>query len=229
MVTKITSNGEKNLMDWVVIAAGEMRNQRFWEGFLKSSEKPRFPILCADAGWQHCQKLALTPQTCVGDMDSCKDLPSHIDRLEFPSRKEQSDTQLAIATAFKRGAKQVWLLGGSGSRLDHTQANLKLLSLYPQKLTMLDGDYEITAIRGHHEFVANLGETVSLLPAGNESVTLTTQGLEFALHASQLRHDSHGLSNIVNQTKVRIEVHDGMVMLWRIWEPYSNRLQLVTS
>jgi thiamine pyrophosphokinase len=209
-------------MHWFVIAAGEMRCQAYWQSCLNHNP----PILCADAGLKHCEKLGIQPRALIGDFDSYPNPKQPIESIILNKDKEESDSQAAIELAFNRGAAAVTLLGGAGTRLDHSLANFNLLALYPGKLTMADGDYEALAIQKQHQFESELNATCSLLPFGMTPTIVTTQGLRFGLDREQLRPDSHGLSNQVIARSVKITVHSGMLILIRVWEPYSNRQPL---
>ncbi len=204
---------------WAVIAAGEMRCRPFWQRLLRQAES----ILCADAGLRHCRELGVQPDLLVGDLDSLGEVPQEIPCLCFDSDKEASDSQLAIEAAFDRGAERVFLLGGHGSRLDHSFANLSLLRRYPGRLFMVDGDYELVVITNSYEFQAELGHTCSLMPVAGPGAQVTTKGLRFGLQDEELRTDSHGLSNEVTEPVVRIQVHRGAVVLFQTWEPFSDR------
>lgn len=212
-------------MDWIVVAAGEMRTPAFWRRLLQQHQGP---IICADNGLAHCLSCEVRPQLIVGDFDSLRGPRHGIAEMPFPAEKEESDSQLAVAEAFRGGAERVLLLGGTGSRLDHAFANFKLLHLHPQRLVMLDGDYEAVAVNAEYRFTGNINDCCSLFPYGSEAAVVSTQGLHYPLQRTTLRPDSHGLSNKLSHTQVTIDVHHGAVTLFKIWEPLSDR-QLLKS
>jgi len=52
-----------------------------------------------------------------------------VEILKFPAEKDMTDTELAVNTAIDRGYKNIVIIGGTGTRLDHTLSNIFLLKL----------------------------------------------------------------------------------------------------
>jgi thiamine pyrophosphokinase len=198
-------------MDAWVVAAGEVRIDRFWRASLKKAEL----IIAADSGWHHLEQMGFQADLLVGDLDSIRGTPEGVEVLSFQSDKDKSDTQLAIEIAFERGAERVWVLGAIGGRLDHTIANMKLLSLFPERLFLIDGDFESVAVRTNFSFSAGSGEVISLFCLACDQAIVSASGLRYPLTKQILRSDSHGLSNVAVDHQVTIQVHRGMVQLVR--------------
>ncbi len=85
---------------------------------------PDFVIAC-DRGWQHAERLGITPDLIVGDFDSaaapCAAAP--IERL--PTRKDDTDTMYAARRAVALGRRNIAICCAFGGRLDHTLANIQ--------------------------------------------------------------------------------------------------------
>lgn len=207
-------------MHIVVVAAGEMRQPNYWQQRLKTAAR----IICADGGLSHCQKLGVEPHLLMGDLDSYSGAPPpNLKVIRLDIDKDLSDSEAAITHAFTMGATSVELLGGtSGSRLDHTLANFKLLSRYPDKLSMTDGDFTAQVITQQHSFAAQPDEICTLLPSGDQAVCLSTQGLHFALDHGWLQPSSQGLSNRPTAAHVQINMHHGAVLLLRHFSPHAS-------
>lgn len=47
--------------------------------------------------------------------------------LQVPAEKDLTDTQIAVETALARGADEIILIGGLGSRMDHSLSTLAIL------------------------------------------------------------------------------------------------------
>ena len=86
-------------------------------------ESPTFIIAC-DRGWRHAERMGLTPDLVVGDFDSAPP-PSHLPWERVPTRKDDTDTMLAVKEALKRGYRHLALLCAFGGRLDHSLANIQ--------------------------------------------------------------------------------------------------------
>lgn len=85
--------------------------------------------VAADGGMRHAGPLGLTPELWVGDFDSTPDELTaewaDVPRLAFPEGKNQTDGELAIGEALKRGARDIVLAGAlGGPRSDHALFHL---------------------------------------------------------------------------------------------------------
>ncbi|PBB88600.1 thiamine diphosphokinase [Mesorhizobium sp. WSM3876] len=88
-------------------------------------------LIAADAGIGHARMLGLVPELWVGDFDSVPaDLPDDlaaVPRKIFPTEKDMTDGELAIAEALQRGATSLVLAGAfGGKRADHAFLHLAL-------------------------------------------------------------------------------------------------------
>lgn len=111
----------------------------------------------ADIGAYILAKHEVKFDLALGDFDSVT--PFELDSikrfarelLEYPIKKNATDTYLAVEEAFKRGYDDITIYGGIGKRIDHTLANIMLLKLGDIKIVtdtevmyMVDpGTYEI--------------------------------------------------------------------------------------
>lgn len=100
-------------------------------------------IICLDGGWDIAKKENITPDLIMGDMDSLlSELPENVSTERFPPEKDYTDLELALKKAIELTTNNVMIIGGIGGRLDHTMANIQLLSQYTDyfdSLIMLDG------------------------------------------------------------------------------------------
>ncbi|PBB37171.1 thiamine diphosphokinase [Mesorhizobium sp. WSM3868] len=88
-------------------------------------------IIAADAGIGHADMFGLLPELWVGDFDSVPaSLPENlaaVPRKIFPTEKDMTDGELAIAEALARGATSLVLAGAfGGKRADHAFLHLAL-------------------------------------------------------------------------------------------------------
>ena len=87
-------------------------------------------IIAADSGYRNAEALKLHVDILVGDMDSLKHCPTGIPDMEIirlPEEKDVTDTQAAVEIAIDRGADGIYIIGGIGSRLDHTLSSIGVL------------------------------------------------------------------------------------------------------
>ena len=94
------------------------------------TEHPKGDDLCiaADAGYRNAQALGERINILIGDFDSLGAIPEgDMEVLQVPAEKDLTDTQIAVETALARGADEIILIGGLGSRMDHSLSTLAIL------------------------------------------------------------------------------------------------------
>lgn len=94
------------------------------------TEHPKGDDLCiaADAGYRNAQALGERVNILIGDFDSLGAIPEgDMEVLQVPAEKDLTDTQIAVETALARGADEIILIGGLGSRMDHSLSTLAIL------------------------------------------------------------------------------------------------------
>jgi thiamine pyrophosphokinase len=87
-------------------------------------------VIAADAGMNHAKTLGLTPELWVGDFDSVTDEIadeySDVPQDRYPQEKDNTDGELAVAEAVRRGATSLVLAGAFGGRADHAFLHVSL-------------------------------------------------------------------------------------------------------
>jgi thiamine pyrophosphokinase len=88
-------------------------------------------IIAADGGMRHSAALGVVPELWVGDFDSVPAaLPAElaaVERRRFPSDKDRTDGELAVAEALAQGATSLVLAGAfGGTRADHALLHLAM-------------------------------------------------------------------------------------------------------
>ncbi|MBO4838938.1 MAG: thiamine diphosphokinase [Lachnospiraceae bacterium] len=87
------------------------------------TERPACVIAC-DIGWRYAERLGLAADLAVGDFDSAP-APEGMPVKRVPSRKDDTDTMLAVKEALAAGYRDIVILCAFGGRLDHTLANIQ--------------------------------------------------------------------------------------------------------
>ena len=204
----------------VIFSNGEIKHPALDRSHLQPEDK----IYAADGGLHHILAFDLLPDLVVGDLDSIENgilrrLESKaIEILQHPTRKDETDLELALKTAVERGADQILILGGLGGRWDQTIANV-LLSTIPAldacQVTFIDGLQELRLLRpGKHTIQGNPGETVSLIPLGGDATGIETHGLEYGLHQEGLTFGAtRGVSNVLSGDQAKLSFETGNLLL----------------
>jgi thiamine pyrophosphokinase len=176
-----------------------------------------------DGGAGNALALGLEPGVVIGDMDSIEaELRGHLERegclfVEHPSRKDETDSELAVKYALSEGATELLILAALGGRIDHTLANVMLLAipeLSSASARMIDGDQELLLLRDEIQIEGRPGDTISLLPLGGDVVGIRTEGLEYPLTDEPLEFGtSRGVSNVLVGPRAKVEVEEGLLLM----------------
>jgi len=176
-------------------------------------------IIAADSGYAHAIAMGFVPNELVGDMDSITavDLTdardSNILISQFPTDKDLTDTEIAIASALARQSTHITVVSGGGDRFDHVLGMVHSLasSALTVDTTLLIGTARVSYATYTKEFriTTQPGDTISLIPIGG-AATVTTTGLQWELdHDTLQSFSSRGVSNIATGESVSISVTDG--------------------
>lgn len=85
-------------------------------------------IICADSGYLKCKKIGVKPDLIIGDFDSSYPPNEDCEIITLQVRKNDSDTFHCVKVAAERGYRDITVLGGIGSRVDHTYSNILSLN-----------------------------------------------------------------------------------------------------
>lgn len=85
--------------------------------------------IAADSGYHNASRLGQRVDILIGDRDSigAVNLPGDIEIIELEPEKDLTDTQAAVELAVSRGVEDLTIIGGIGTRLDHTVSNMYIL------------------------------------------------------------------------------------------------------
>ncbi len=180
-------------------------------------------IIAADGGATHLKQMDMAPHVIIGDMDSihpdtrCFFEKKFIPIIPHPSRKNQTDTELCIEFAIKKGVTAITMLGMTGSRLDHTLANiflLRRLCALGIKSRIIDANNEIYLVTDHLKLTGKKGDLLSVLPISDKVTGLTLRGLEYPLENAVISMGSSlGISNYFKKKQVNISVSAGVLLV----------------
>jgi thiamine pyrophosphokinase len=137
-----------------------------------------------------------------------------IERQQFPSEKDCTDTELA-----KKGADEAIILGALGDRPDHSLANIFLMVGFKKlglEVKLADGNWEMFLIDGPVEIHGKKGDILSLIPISSEACGVETQSLYYPLKGETLfMGPARGISNIFLEDTVRIGIKHGLLLAVR--------------
>ncbi len=208
----------------VVITNGYVQDHDFYRAIVAPSDF----IVCANGGARLAMALGLRPQVVIGDLDSIDDsLQTKLQEegchlIVHPSRKDETDTELAIKYALTQGAQEIVILAALGGRLDHALANVLLLAmpdLEGVKASIVDERQEVVMVREELTIEGQVGDLVSLLPLTGDVTGIYTEGLEYALRDGSLRLGlARGISNVMTAPKAKVRVGHNLLLAIHVRE-----------
>ncbi len=215
------TEGEQVNCVWVLAASP------VWSGPIAVDWLPRADrVVAANGGTGLAAQLGLQPDLVVGDLDSSD--PALVAKLEADrvevrrykhNTKSETDTELAVLAALEYRPQKIVVLGGTGGRLDHTLANIFLLSnpmLARVDIRVVEGRQEVFLAKSGEWNVlgAEQGDTVTLLPLGGDARGVRTGELEYPLFDETLSAgSSRGVSNVAVSTGARVWLESGNLLV----------------
>lgn len=203
----------------VLIVTGGERPEKL---LLKEKASSASMIIAADRGAEYCLNAGILPDMVVGDMDSLpvgvqdELISKGIEIRRFDCRKDMTDTQIAVDTAIGKGADEIEILAGTGSRFDHSLANVYLLFRAMKQgieAKIITGVNEIFLIEKNSVIMNEAGVIVSFLPLGYYAKGITLKGFEY--EADNIDMDMSfpvGVSNVICSDSAEVIVKDGILI-----------------
>ena len=211
-------------MNALIVADGDMPTRATLDRLLAKSGPDL--VVAADGGALKAVLLGYAPHVVVGDADS---LPAEAAQrlseggaevIVHPASKDESDTELALREAVRRGAATLLVVGAfGGARLEHTIANLLLLclpDLRGRDVRMADGASVVRLLDGSDSLTVEgaPGDLVSLLPLTPRVEGVTTSGLAYPLSGEALdQGPARGLSNVMTGSKAAVSASVGRLLV----------------
>ena len=204
----------------IIVANGRMEAPTNLSSYIKASDF----IIAADGGVHHCITLGIQPNLIIGDLDSTSldELSAFRDAgveiIHYPTRKDETDLELALTYAKVHGVTQVIILAGLGGRWDMTIANILMIShpLYAMmNIRLLDGTQELFSLRaGERSAIhGDPGDILSLIPLVGDVSGVITEGLEYPLNDETLQFGtSRGVSNVLVMDQAFIFIKQGLLL-----------------
>ena len=177
-------------------------------------------VIAADSGYDNAKVLGETPSILLGDMDSIKDLniPEKTETLKVPAEKDFTDTQLAVDTALKKGAREIVIIGGLDGRLDHTLSNLAILEdLYKKGIFahITNGYNRVRFIESTSTLIPKSGfKYLGLLCLTEKAKGVSVEGCKYPIKNAKLeRTFQFAISNEITGNCALISVRKGSLYI----------------
>lgn len=181
-------------------------------------------IIGVDKGLEYLYELELIPNMIIGDFDSANkqvieyyNKNSKAEFRNFVSEKDETDTHLAVLEAIKVGSSEIDIIGGIGSRIDHTLANIHILMIPVKEginCRLINKNNIIRLINSSVSIEKNNYKYISLIPLTSEVEGITTNGLKYELNNYNMNKGiSIGVSNEFIQNVAHISIRKGILIV----------------
>lgn len=181
-------------------------------------------VICADGGLEKVEYLKLNPNIIIGDLDSVdklvlkKYLDMNIELIKYPAEKNFTDMELAIEHAVEKGFIDIVLIGASGSRLDHTMANIMLIERYYKigiNIKIIDNNNYVQIVTKDMEIINKKNCYVSIVPITNSIEGITLIGFKYPLNDVNVKRGSTlCISNQITNEIGRIILQSGTALVF---------------
>ncbi len=202
----------------IIIANGDSPKRGIVKYLLKNGVEI---IIAADGGANSAYKLGLVPNYIIGDFDSIKPIVKEYfsDKSEIIkyNRQDDTDVEKALKFAIEKRFETVYLLGGTGDRMDHSICNLGIVLKYYDRIRiiLLHGRTILHPYSKDVTLSTIPNETISLY-AFNNITTITSEGLKYPLRNTTLCFgDSESTSNMALGNEVELKIKDGIIFVIR--------------
>lgn len=206
-----------------LIVTGGQANEKLIRNIINNEKFDN--IIASDRGLEIICKCSIKPNYIIGDFDSvCKNTlkeyenNSNIKIIRLNPEKDFTDTHMALKLAIEIKSDEIIIIGATGTRLDHTIANINILK------ETLDNNIECKLINEKNEIKLIDKKTtiikdkefryVSIIPLTTtvEGVTLT--GFKYKLNNAKLKiGESIGISNEQIEDKAMIDIKNGILIV----------------
>lgn len=206
-------------MTAVIVCSGSVIDYSFHQKYFKNPGL----VICVDGGAKHIRKLGLIPDVLIGDLDSItKEDFQYLSQLnvkvvKYPREKDMTDTEIAVNFALESGCTEIIIMGGIGTRLDHSLGNILLMRKLLDKginCVIVNEHNEITLVKDKISILREEGFKLSLLPLTDIVEGIKTKGLYYELDYEDLEIGStRGISNEFNADEAEISIRSGILMV----------------
>ena len=183
-------------------------------------------VIGVDSGLSFLHNNGIAPTHIVGDFDSVSSelieyykTETKVPIREFQPEKDATDTEIAIRLLIELGVEKLWILGGTGSRLDHVMSNIQILKIALDrgvKAYLLDECNRISLwdreIRLTEE--ESFGTYFSIFPFDGSIESVSIEGAKYPLdHYLLTPYESRCVSNERMEGEVKITFPKGTIIL----------------
>jgi thiamine pyrophosphokinase len=219
----------ENMTDAIIVSGGSGSTQLL-KHFLDSYNNDLI-LIAADRGLSYLTDIGVIPDYIVGDFDSAgEELLKYAMKLESDGVskltrlnpiKDDTDTESALNIAFRECDGDIYILFGTGNRLDHVISNIQILKqglIHNRNVYLIDSNNKIRVIDPRHpitiEKSKQYGDFISVFPLSGTVTGLNLDGFCYPLKNAVLESGiSLGQSNEISSDHGSISVSSGELIV----------------
>ncbi|HHY77379.1 MAG TPA: thiamine diphosphokinase [Clostridiales bacterium] len=205
-------------MKTAIICNGNITDYEYVIEIIKKTDY----VICADGGTRHAFKMGIIPDLIIGDFDSSdNEYTEYFENKgvkveKYPIEKDKTDSHICVLKAMDF-SKEIVLIGATGSRVDHSLANISLLKLGIDrgiKIYIADKQNEIYLINDEISIKGHLGEFFSLFSLSEKVEGISISGAKYTLENQTIQMgDTLGISNEFKDDIVKIKIKKGYLLV----------------
>lgn len=206
-------------MKALIIASGTINNYNLLNSLVQENNF----ILCADGGLNHLIKINIIPNLVLGDLDSISKegleyiKNNNIEVAKFPVMKDETDTHLALNYLIEKKYSEITIMGGIGTRIDHTLGNIYLLkSLIDKDIkgTIINENNIIHLVEKSIKLNKKNGYYTSIIPITTNGIDISISGFLYPLVNDHIDFGStRGISNKIISDFGIITIKNGQALI----------------
>lgn len=187
-------------------------------GYITIKPKSTDYVICADGGYRHTRAIGIQADAVIGDFDS-SDKPENEFVVEYPSKKDDTDTMLAVKTGLAAGYKRFKIYGALGGRFDHSVANISALfylNMHDASGELIDEKNIVYSLCGESGITIpkRSGFKISLLPFSDRVTGVSVENLVYPLNDAVLTNSFPlGVSNEFAGLSAKISIKSGSMII----------------
>lgn len=183
-------------------------------------------IIGVDSGLSFLYDNQILPTHIVGDFDSVNPkviayykTETKVPIREFQPEKDATDTEIALRLLIELGVDKLWILGGTGSRLDHVMSNIQILKIalnHGIKAWLMDECNRISLCEKEIRLTKeeSFGTYFSIFPFDGSVEDVSIEGAKYPLEHYRLTpYESRCVSNELLDGETRITFSKGTIIL----------------
>jgi len=216
----------------IVIIGGGSINTSFAKEFIDRLDKSSLSIMACDSGYENCLAIGLEPDIVIGDFDSIskeayeKLQHSNAEVIKLNPVKDDTDIEAAVNIAIHKTSfgEFIYILGGTGKRLDHFLGNVNLLGMgcLKQRKVVIVDEYNYIQMISAGQVLdlsregegAQFGHYVSIFSYGGKATGVTLTGFKYPLENATIEgFNTLTVSNEITEEVASISLKEGYLIV----------------